>query len=204
MSFKRHIYLIIVFLMLISFTVIISGSDAFATEQAGKGRKIWDNIMLWVNFGILVFFFIKFAKKPLMDFLNGERGKIEKTIDSVDEELERAKSRMELEEDKLKNIDAHIQKDLEAIIEIGKREREQIIEEAKFSADLMIDEAKKVARNNLDLARKKFGEKMLDMAISIAVENIKKSISSEENERIIDQFSTGLSTQKVFSITREA
>ena len=54
--------------------------NSFAEEEITSGRRLWDNIMLWVNFGILAFFFMKYAKKPLLTFLSGERLKVEDNI----------------------------------------------------------------------------------------------------------------------------
>ena len=47
-------------------------SDALAAEELTAGRRLWGNIMLVVNFLVLVFFFVRYAKKPLMDYLRGK------------------------------------------------------------------------------------------------------------------------------------
>ncbi|MFC1866838.1 ATP synthase F0 subunit B [Thermodesulfobacteriota bacterium] len=188
-------YLIIVPLILcVAASLILFSSDLFAMEGAGKGRKLWDGILLWFNFAVLVFVFIKFGKNPLMNLLRGEQRKIEKNITTVDEQIKKAKSLMDAEADKLKNIDGHIGKIREDIMEIGRREREKILKKTKITADLMIEDAKKEAQYKLDVAKKRFGEEMLDIAVSIAVEELHNVISQEDNEKIIDQFSIGLKT----------
>ena len=58
---------------LLSFTglifVLFFAFDASASEEASGGRTIYHTVMLFVNFGILVYLFLKYAKKPLMNFL---------------------------------------------------------------------------------------------------------------------------------------
>ena len=56
------VYFLALFILLA--LIGLSASDVFAMEESGKGRIIWNNIMLWINFGILVFIFIKYARKP--------------------------------------------------------------------------------------------------------------------------------------------
>ena len=45
------------FLLLIFFSalcVLFIESDALAIEESSRGRIIWDNVMRWINFGIMV------------------------------------------------------------------------------------------------------------------------------------------------------
>jgi F-type H+-transporting ATPase subunit b len=171
--------------------------DTLAQEGPTKGRKIWNSIMLWVNFGILAFLFIKYAKKPLMNFLYGEREKLSKKIDEIEEQVKKAKSAMEVEAEKLKKMDANIDEIRRYIIDIGQREKSGNIEKAKVTANQMIEDAQKETQYKLEAAKKRFGEEMLDIAVSLAVEELKKGISREDNEKLIEQFSTALDIEKV-------
>ena len=176
---------------------MLSLSDAFAAEGTGAGRKLWDSIMLFVNFGILVFLFIKFARKPLMDFLYGERKKIAARLNEMEKQVKEAKALMETEAEKLKSIDIRISEIRERVISLGQKEKDSIIEKAQTTAKQMIEDAKNETEYKLEAAKKRFGEEMLEIAVSIAKENLKKSITSEEDERIINTFSDDLSAEKI-------
>ena len=176
--------------------LILSSSNVFAMEGSGKGRVIWNNIMLWVNFGILVFVFIKYAKKPLINFLYGERQKIKENIDNVEAQITKAKELMDAESEKLKNIDEYLSKTKEMIIGIGLREKEEIIEKAKINAEQMIKDAEKESEYRLAAARKIFGKEMLDAAISIVTNKLKADLSLEEDDVIIKRFAAGLGNLK--------
>ncbi|MDB9823054.1 ATP synthase F0 subunit B [Deltaproteobacteria bacterium] len=186
-------------LFCITFVIVfffLMRSDSFAMEGTSTARKIWDNVMLWVNFGILVFLFMKFGKKPLMDFLLGERKKIEEKIDTIGDQVKKAKSLMEAEADKLAGIDERIKEMWEYIVEVGKKVKEKTINKAELTARRMIDDAKNEAHYKLEIAKKRFGEEMLDMAISLAVKEMKKGVSEEDHEKIVNQFTIGLSNEK--------
>jgi len=178
-------------------TMFILCSDSLAMEGPSKARKIWDNVMLFVNFGILVFAFIKYAKDPLMNFLRGETKKVEKEIDAIEKQVNKANSLMQAEADKLANIDERIKEMSEYIIGLGQKEKEKITERARLLAHHMIDDAKIEAQYKLEMAKKRFGEEMLDMAISIVVKDLKGRLSQEDNEKMVDQFSTALRTEKI-------
>lgn len=194
-------YLLICFLVMSAVVaVLLSCSDSYAAEGTSKGRIIYDNIMLFLNFGILVFLFIKFAKKPLIDFINGESKKISKDLTDIEERVKEARSLMDSEAAKLEGIDERIREIKEQVLEIGKREKDKIIEKAKYAARQMIEDAEKEAQYRLEKARRRFGEEMLDMAVSLAMEKLKKEVTLEDNEMMIDQFSERLNSEKGYFV----
>jgi len=170
--------------------------DAFAEEGISKGRKIWDNIMLWINFGILVFFFLKYGKQPLMDFLHGERNKIDMTLETADEKLNKAKSVLNEESESLKNIEERLQDLKKSVIEIGQKEKEKAIEMAKIIADQMMENAKKESQHRLAMAKKLLKDEMIDIAISLVEERLKEKISLEDDNILVNQFIDGLDTSR--------
>ncbi|MBN1851042.1 MAG: ATP synthase F0 subunit B [Deltaproteobacteria bacterium] len=193
---NRHLRMIFIMILMMAASIFLSYSDAFAVEQISEGRKLWNNIMLWVNFGILVFLFIKFAKNPLMDFLHSEQNKISETLSSVEEKVKSARVLMDAEADKLKDIDQSLQQIKDDIIELGRIEKDKIVESAKQTADQMIEDAKKQSEYRLESAKKRFSMEMLNEAISIAVEKLRNNITQEDNEKIIDRFTSKLTTSK--------
>ena len=172
--------------------IVLLCTDVFAMEEASKGRKIWDNIMLWINFGILVFVFIKFGKKPLMAFLHGEKNKIETSISTVDGQLQEARSLMEEEAVKLESMDEHLKSVLKNILELGEKEKDSIISKAKATSAKMLEDAEKDSQYQLEIAKNSFKEEMLEMAVSLSVEKLKKELTSKDDEIIVEQFAAGI------------
>jgi F-type H+-transporting ATPase subunit b len=172
----------------VGFLVILCCPDAFAAGELGPGRRLWNNIMLWVNFGILAFFFFRYAKKPLMDYLRGERQKIEENLNTTDGQLRDVKTIMDQEGEKLRRIDERLQEIRNSVTEIGRREKEMIIKQAKIAAEKMVRDAEVYANYRLAMARKALSDEMVDMAISMVEARLKTGISDEDNERIIDEF----------------
>ena len=170
--------------------------EAFAEEGIGSGRKLWNNIMLWVNFGIMVFIFIRYAKKPLMDYLHSVRKKIEGSLKEVDAQMASAKSVMTAEDAKLKGIDEEIRLIHERMLEMGRAEKEKIIESGRVTAEKMIENAKAYAEYRLAVARKVIFDEMVDLAVSMAEEKLKEGISQEDSDRLFADFLNHLETSR--------
>ena len=66
------------------------GLEALSAETSGGWRPLYDEILLWFNFGIIVFVFIRYGKTPLMNFLRGRKEKLKQEIEHLEEKKEAA------------------------------------------------------------------------------------------------------------------
>lgn len=176
--------------------IFMASHEAFADAGTGSGRRLWNNIMLWVNFGILAFLFMKYARKPLLDYLRSVRRKIEENLNTINREVQVARSSMEGENRKLKEIEEHLEEIKARITEIGRAEKERIIESGKVTAQEMIENAKAYANYKLSLAKKKISDELVDTAVSMASERLAKVISQEDSDKLVAKFFTDLETSK--------
>lgn len=171
--------------------------ECLAAEEMPPWRKPYNIIMLWLNFGILVALFLKFARKPLMDFLRGVHDKFKEEIDGVKEQHSEVKGNMDSEEAKLTEIQQHLEEIRARIIEMGEKEKQKIIEQAKVAAEKMIEDARAYASFQMTRARKQLTDEMVDMAISKVEERLKEEISPEDNEKLVNDFLGNLGTAKM-------
>ena len=168
--------------------VFLCPLEASAEEGISTGRKLWNNVMLWINFGIMAFIFIRYARKPVMDYLHSVRKKIEGNLKDVDVQMAAAKSAMSAEDAKLKGIDEEIRQIHERVVEMATLEKEKIIESGKLTAEKMIENAKAYAEYRLSVARKAIFDEMVDLAVSMAEEKLKEGISKEDGDRLFADF----------------
>lgn len=103
--------------------ILFQAAVVYGAEDLSAGRKLWDTVMMVVNFGILVLLFIKYGKKPLMEYLNGVRDEIGTDLDTVRSRHENAKSAWDEEAVKLDHMEQRIQEIEQEILELGRRER---------------------------------------------------------------------------------
>jgi len=176
--------------------IFMGSHDAFADGGTSSGRRLWNNIMLWVNFGILAFFFMKYAKKPLLNYLRSVREKIEENLNTINHDVQTARSSMDAEKKKLQEIEDHLEEIKARITEIGRAEKERIIESGKVTAQEMIENAKAYANYKLAVAKKRISDEMVDTAVSMAAERLRKGISQEDSDQLVAKFFTDLETSK--------
>lgn len=170
--------------------------EVLAAGASSPGRKLWDNIMLWVNFGILAFFFIKFARKPLVNYLRGAGKKVEKDLGEVEGKYEELKSLRDAELKKLGDIQQRIEEIKKRVIELGLEEKEKIVEQGKVAAEKLIQDAHAYSDFRILMAKRALTHEMLDIAFSMVEKRLAGGISAEENDKITNQVFEDIETAK--------
>ena len=175
---------------------LLDGSSALAQEAMSPGRRVWNNIMLLFNFGILVFVFVKYARKPLMDLLRNMCRKIEETLNTAGHQLREAQVRLDEEKAKLETIEEHLKTIEERILQIAAAEKAAIIEHGRLSAERMIENAGSYANYRLSMAQKALSDELVDMAVAIAGQRLAAGVSAKDDIRLVENFLGGLEASK--------
>ncbi len=176
--------------------VLLFYFDVFSLEKESAGRKLWDNFMLFVNFGILVFLFIKYAKTPMMNYLRSQRDSVEEGLDELTERKQGVQSQRDAEADQIEDIDRIIEEIRSKILEMGKKEKEKIIQQGRALADKTIQDAKTYSENRIVAARQELSEEMVDMALSMAREKLLKGMTHKDHDNLVNQFVANLQETK--------
>jgi len=166
------------------------GYEALAAEKASSWRPIYDLILRWINFGIIVFLVVKYLKTPIMNFLRGQKEKLAQEIKRL--------------EDKKKGVSANIEETLktigesevrftelkERIVRQGEKKKESIIQTAQKQSKMMLEDAKRRIDTHFIQAKNKFKAEMIDKAIDLAMERLPKEITTEDNEKLTIEYLT--------------
>lgn len=173
-----------------SLSAVVFGSDAFAAEEvAADGfRPVWDEIMLWVNFAILVFVIVKYGRKPIMNFLRGQKADIERQIVRIEKEKEEIENQIRDTRKAVEESETRFEGLKRRIIEQGERRKVQIIEDAKSQSEIMLEMSKRKIEGQVKEARESFKAEMVDAAVDMALERLPKEITDEDNQRFVDQY----------------
>lgn len=176
--------------------VLLFYFDVLSLEKGSTGRKHWDNFMLFVNFGILVYLFIKYAKTPMMNYLRSQRNSVEKKLNELTEEKKGIQSQRDAEADQIKDIDRIIEEIRSHILEMGKKEKEKIIQQGKALADKVIQDAKAYSEHRIIAARQELSEEMVDLALSMTRDKLLKGMTDKDNDNLVNQFIRNLQATK--------
>ena len=177
-------------LVVVGLGSLVSANVAWAAESAGDWRPIYDLVMRWINFLILVFILVKFGRKPLKNFLKQRQQDITGQI----EELEQEKADVLAEVNaKLKAIDdsqARFENMKARIMRHGEKRKQEIIEAGKKESAILIEGAKRKIQNQIFTAQEQLRTELIDAAFDIALEKLPALVDDADNKRKLEDFYT--------------
>lgn len=174
-------------LLLTACFLLFSPSFSLAAEGAAHGGdwKEW----LWkiVNFGILVFILVKFAGKPLRDFLRQRTELIEKTMRDANAARQAAEQALAAIEDKLRLKDKEIEDILDWSKNSAKLEQELLISQGEQMKKRILEQARNSIDYELRLAKEALKAEAAEAAVGLAEEKIKERLTGEVQAALIEK-----------------
>ena len=171
------------------------GNEALAADNSADWRSVFDLVMRWLNFGIIVFILIKYGRTPIKDFLLSRREELAREISAIEEEKDRANARIEETTKMLEESKARFDQIKERIIQEGEKKKQAIIEDAQLESRILLESAQKRIENQLLTAKEKLKSELVDMAISLAMARLPGEINAEDDQQLIHQFLAGASAK---------
>lgn len=166
-------------------------SAAFAAEGGGHGEthftyKDW----LWpvINFGVLLFILIFFARKPFSEFFKNRTALIEKSLKEAKEAKELAQKTLDEVRGRLKNTDKEIEQIVEAARRSGEKEKEILIAEGEHLRKKIIEQAKANIDFELQKAKETIKSDAAILALELAEKQLKERLGQKEQEALIDDY----------------
>ncbi|MFP4452279.1 MAG: hypothetical protein ACLFNW_11295 [Desulfobacterales bacterium] len=166
--------------------LLLTGAFALADDGSGGWRPVYDTIMLWVNFGILIYLLYRFGREPFKNFLNTQSAQISEEINKVEnrkneirQKIDETRRQMEESSERYEQIKARI-------IEQGEKMRQSIIDDARKQAREMMEREKKNSQRRIKEARNRLIKEIADAAASRAEEILPREITQEDQSRMIE------------------
>jgi len=172
-------------------SVLLGTQLAAAADSPDNWRKTYDQILLWVNFGIFVFLIVKFLRVPLKKFIAGKQNELERKISRLEEEKNEADKKIQ---DILRAVDesrAEFDVLKQKIIEQGEIKKQTILKDARNKSQAMLKESQLRVENHLRRARKKLRDELVDAAADLALEKLPKIVTSDDNRKLIQNYIAG-------------
>jgi F-type H+-transporting ATPase subunit b len=174
------------YIIVIIFCIHLMSSAAFAGDA--PWRPMYDKIMVWINFFILVFVAVKYGKKPFLNFLQGQTDEIageihrlQKQKNTIDAQIGKTKQMTESSSIRFEKIKTRI-------IEEGERTKNKIIEDAKIQSKKIIELGKIKADNQIIQAKNQFMAEMVDQASKLAQKQLPAEITNQDQQQMLDHF----------------
>lgn len=169
--------------------------EALAAGDGADWRPMFDLVMRWVNFLILFFIIVKYARAPVKSFLEGRKEEISSQI----KELEAQKQKIVLEIDQgqemLENSRDRLSQMRKKILADGEKNRLKIISDAEKESKLMLKSAGQKMSSRIQEAKNDLKAELVDLAVSIAIRQLPAQMTEQDNQKFIDRFITETSKE---------
>ncbi len=156
--------------------------------EAATWRPTYDLIMRWLNFLILVFIIVKYSHRPLANFLKGKQKAIGTEIERVEKEKAEISESAAAARQQLEESAQRLEKLKQRIVDRGEKKKLEIIAAARQEGRHIMESARHKVEGTLLQAKNKIREEIIDMAVAIALEKLPAEITTQDNEKLFEQF----------------
>ncbi len=169
--------------------VVAAGSPAAASWTVfGIERAVWDLAWRWINFGILAYFMVKVLKDPLVNFIKGKQESIVHVFEDLKEREEKLRKQREEQEALFATLDEKIESIRAYYREVGQEEKEKILTQAEKIREQILEDAKLAAAREFEEAKKKFQAEVVEMAVALAEQRLRKKITKKDQTRLFNAY----------------
>jgi len=173
------------------FCIFLLSTSAAAAEPGW--RPVYDKVMLWVNFFILVFVIVKYGRTPFMNFLKGQKDEVADKIHRLQKQKNALDAKIKKAQAMIEDSSIRFDQIKSRIIEDGERAKLKIIEDAKLQSINIVEVEKLKAANQITQAKEMFISELVDEASALAQKKLPSEITDSDHNNLLDLFLSNIS-----------
>lgn len=158
------------------------------TVMTNFSRATWDTTMRWVNFGILVALFFKYAKTPLSLFIKGKQEETAQSIQQMEKKKSEAEAKILDGQMQLKNSQERLVLIKERVLADGQRRKAQIIDQARQESRRMLESARLKVDSQIREAYNTVRIELIDMATEKAAVKLPQIITENDQQQWVEHW----------------
>ncbi len=191
---KRFAAVTIIMAILICFSagmVMAGGSgDEHGGSSGSPGWVVTDSYKVW-NFAVLAILLIVVIRKfGVADKLNSRITGIKEQLADLETKRKEAKAKLAEYDEKISSLEAEAEKILADYVKQGEEAKAKILEEAETAAEKLEEQAHRAIEHEFKNAKDKLQKEITEKALDKAEEIIKSKITSEDQDRLVDEYLT--------------
>jgi F-type H+-transporting ATPase subunit b len=157
-------------------------------ESEGHGGGLRDLLFSALNLVLLLGVLIYFARKPVADFFEDRRKRIQGDLESAKKEGAEAEARYAKWQRRLLDLEGELAEIRETARARAEAERAQILADAAAGAERIKRDALETVDQELRRARAQLRREAADLAVELATERLRSQVSSDDQDRLLDEF----------------
>lgn len=153
------------------------------------GSESW---LSWVfkffNFAVLLAILVKFAGKPLKNYLVNRHKEVKERIEEAERLFQEAEAIKKKYEEKLIKLDEEIDAFKKVVVEETEKEKQKILEEAKGLALKIKEQARLTYEQEIREAKGKIKEETVRLTFERAEKLITERFNRNDNDKMVEEF----------------
>ena len=179
------------FVLIFTVLLVFNAGAVFASAEGGHDQaapKGWvkEDTFRVMNFTVLAVALFFVLRKPLSQALNARIKGIKDELNTLENKKKEAEAQLAEYNEKLSRLEGEAERLIEEYVKEEARVR--IIKEAENTAVKLEEQAKRHIEQEFKQAKNQLQEEILQVALVKAEEIIKAKISSEDQDRLVDDY----------------
>ncbi|MGD9823719.1 hypothetical protein [Desulfobacter sp.] len=188
MNWKKHLKVSATVVALVAGATVVWASGGGHGEAAH--HNAWHDVDTWkvLNFVILALGCFFIAKKPVAQFFSSRKKGIEEELTDLEQKKADAEKKLAEYEARFRNLEQESEKIVEDYIKQGEDAKKRILAEAEAQAEKLEDMAKRNIEQEFKAAKALLKQEVVDRAMEQAEAFVKKSITTQDQNRLVDEY----------------
>lgn len=170
-----------------------TAEEAAAQPEVSPIRKFFNSPgyrwgMTFLNFGIICFLFIRYARRPLLNFLDAQARQVAETLERSRAAQEKAGAELREAIRELAGVDDEKEQIIQFATEVSEKQRARILEGAEQAAERVEQQLQADVERARYLARKHAAELLVNKVIDAAEDHIADTLTPEDHAALVDRF----------------
>lgn len=162
--------------------------NAWAADGFEFTRQTYDLIMRWVNFIILAVVIIKYARRPIANFLQEKKEAVEITIERLEDQKKAAKEQLAECREQLAASEERVNRIKEKIVAQGEARKAELIAAAQNESRMMMQTAQLRIAYHIRQTHDRIKSELVDTATQIAAAKLPGLLTKEDEDHLIDKW----------------
>jgi F-type H+-transporting ATPase subunit b len=141
-----------------------------------------------LNFVILVYLLVRFAKKPFVQYLENRHTSIRDNLAEASKMREEAREKLDVIKGKLSNLEREIAEIKESVKKDAELEKQRIIADAQAQAEQLVLGAERTLEEEVRRARRMLEREAVSAAMTASEKMIRQKITDVDRKRINEDY----------------
>lgn len=168
------------------------GGEAHAPEKAEEHHPIRDMIAKLFNFAVLVGALVYFLKTPIATYLSSRHAEIRQELVTASEMRAVAAAQLAEIDSKMAALPGELEQLRRQGAEDVKSEQARIAQAAEAERTRLLEQTRREIDMRLRIAKRELTEHAAQLAVQVAEQRIKRSITPEDQIRLVERYASQL------------